>query len=146
MSSMLSALVAILRTVRSSMKSRRQLLLENVTLRQQLAMLHQSVKRPRVSPVDRLFWILFSKTFERWRAMLHVLHPDTVVRWHRLGFRRYWTFKSRHRRAGRPPIDAEIRKLIRQSWRRISDGVLLEFTGNSASLASRSPRQPFRSI
>lgn len=46
--------------------------------------------------------------------MLHVLHPDTVVRWHRWGFRRYWTFKSRRRRAGRPPIDTEIRKLIRQ--------------------------------
>ena len=114
MDSMLSLLVVILRTVRSSLKSRHHLLLENLTLRQQLAMLQQSVKRPRVSPADCLFWILFSKLVDRWRAMLHVLHPDTVVRWHRLGFRRYWTFKSRHRRAGRPPIDTEIRKLIRQ--------------------------------
>jgi putative transposase len=46
--------------------------------------------------------------------MLHALHPDTVVRWHREGFRRYWRWKSRHRRAGRPPLDAEIRTLIRQ--------------------------------
>ena len=114
MSRMLSLLVVILRTFRSSLTSRDQLIVENMMLRQQLAMLQQSVKRPRVSPLDRLYWVLFSKTFAQWRAMLRVLHPDTVVRWHRLGFRRYWTFKSRRHRAGRPPIDADIRKLIRQ--------------------------------
>jgi transposase InsO family protein len=46
--------------------------------------------------------------------MLHALHPDTVVRWHRESFRRYWRWKSRRRRGGRPPVDIEIRKLIRQ--------------------------------
>jgi hypothetical protein len=44
------------------------------------------VKRPRVSPVDRLFLFLFPKSVDEWRAMLHALHPDTVVRWHRQGF------------------------------------------------------------
>ena len=58
-------------------------------------MLKPSVKRPRVSPADRLFWILFSKYVEGWRSMLHALHPDTVVRWHRQGFRFYWRWKSR---------------------------------------------------
>ncbi len=111
---MLSLLVAILSTVRSSLMSRDQLILQNLALRRQLVMLQQSAKRPQVPPVDRLFWILFSKTVDRWRAMLHVLHPDTVVRWHRWCFRRYGTFKSRRRRAGRPPIDAEIRTLIRR--------------------------------
>ena len=46
--------------------------------------------------------------------MLHALHPDTVVRWHREGFKHYWTWKSRRQRVGRPPVDKEIRKLIRQ--------------------------------
>ena len=46
--------------------------------------------------------------------MLHALHPDTVVRWHREGFRLYWTWKSRRQRVGRPHVDKEIRKLIRQ--------------------------------
>jgi transposase InsO family protein len=46
--------------------------------------------------------------------MLHALHPDTVVRWHREGFRRYWRWKSRRRGRGRPPVDKEIRKLIRE--------------------------------
>jgi putative transposase len=105
---------AVLKTVCSLFKSRRQLTLENLALRQQLAMLKPSVKRPQVSPADCLFWILFSKYVDGWRTMLHALHPDTVVRWHREGFRRYWTWKSRRQRAGRPSVDKEIRKLIRQ--------------------------------
>ena len=114
MGSMLSRLFAVLKTVRSLLKSRRQLTLENLALRQQLAMLKPSAKRPRVSPADRLFWILFSKYVEGWRAMLHALHPETVVRWHREGFRLYWTWKSRRQRVWRPSVDKEIRKLIRQ--------------------------------
>ena len=100
--------------VHSSFKSRRQLTLENLALRQQLAMLKASVKRLQVSTADRLFWLLFSKYVERWRSMLHALHPDTVVRWHRQGFRFYWRWKSRSPKPGRPSIDAEIRKLIQQ--------------------------------
>jgi transposase InsO family protein len=100
--------------VHSLFKSRHQLRLENLALRQQLAMLKPSVKRPQVSPADRLFWILFSKYVDGWRTMLHALHPDTVVRWHREGFKHYWTWKSRRQRVGRPPVDKEIRKLIRQ--------------------------------
>jgi len=107
-------LFGVLKTVRSSFKSRGQLTLENLALRQQLAMLRQSVKRPRVSHADRVFWVLFSKYVDGWRAMLHALHPDTVVRWHRKGFRRYWHWKSRRRHPGRPRIDAALRKLIRQ--------------------------------
>ena len=100
--------------VHSLFKSHLQLTLENLALRQQLAMLKPSVKRPQVSPADRLFWILFSKYVDGWRTMLHALHPDTVVRWHREGFRLYWTWKSRRQHAGRPSVDKEIRKLIRQ--------------------------------
>ncbi len=100
--------------VQSLFKSRRQLALENLALRQQLVMLKPSVKRPQVSPADRLFWFLFSKYVEGWRSMLHALHPDTVVRWHRQGFRYYWRWKSRSPKSGRPPVDTEIRKLIRQ--------------------------------
>ena len=100
--------------VHSLFKSHRQLTLENLALRQQLAMLKPSVKRPQVSTADRLFWLLFSKYVEGWRSMLHALHPDTVVRWHRQGFRFYWRWKSRSPKPGRPPVDTEIRRLIRQ--------------------------------
>ena len=80
---------------RSVLKSRRQLLLENLALRQQVTMLRQSVKRPRATVADKLFWILFSRYVDGWRKVLHGLHPDTIVRWHRQGFRFYWRWKSR---------------------------------------------------
>ncbi len=107
---MLSLLFEILKTACSLFKSRGQLALENLALRQQLAMLRQSVKRPRVSHVDRMFWILFAKYVDGWRAMLHALHPDTVVRWHREGFRRYWRSTRPRRHAGPTITDLGLRK------------------------------------
>ena len=112
---MFPRLLVLLLTVRSSFKTQHQLALENLALRQQLAMLRQSVKRPRVSWFDRVFWAIFARFVERWRALLHTLHPDTVVRWHREGFRGYWRRKSRRRSPGRLPIDHEVRKLIRHT-------------------------------
>ena len=94
-------------------KSQRQLALENLALRQQVAMLRQSVRRPRATPADKVFWILFSRYVDGWRSLLHILHPDTVVRWHRKGFRLYWPWKSRGPKPGRPAIDTSLRKLIR---------------------------------
>jgi putative transposase len=114
MNHMLSRIYILLAMVGSLFKSRRQLTLENLALLQQVAMLKTTAKRPRVSPIDRLFWVLFSKYVTGWRSMLHALHPDTVVRWHREGFRLYWTWRSRRQRVGRPSVDEEIRKLIRQ--------------------------------
>ena len=96
------------------LKSQRQLVVENMALRQQVAMLRQSVKRPRPSVADRLFWIIYSRYVNGWRNLLHSLHPDTVVRWHRQGFRYYWRWKSRGPNSGRPPINADLRKLIRE--------------------------------
>ena len=66
--------------------------------------------------------------------MLHALHPDTVVRWHREGFRCYWNRKSRRQRAGRPPIDTEIRKLIRQMQSANIDGGALRIHGELLKL------------
>lgn len=98
----------------SLFRSQRQLILENLALKQQVAMLRRSVKRPRVTAADKIFWILFSRYVDGWRQILHGLHPDTVVRWHRQGFRLYWRWKSRHHGPGRPAIDAALCKLIRE--------------------------------
>ena len=98
----------------SLLKSQRQLVLENLALRQQVVMLRHSVKKPRPSMADKLFWILFSRHVDGWRKVLYSLHPDTVVRWHRQGFRLYWRWKSRGRKPGRPAIDVALRKLIRE--------------------------------
>ena len=98
----------------SLFRSKHQLVIENLALRQQVFMLRKSVKKPRPSVADKLFWIIFSRYVDGWRKLLHGLHPDTVVRWHRQGFRLYWRWKSRGQKPGRPPIDTALRNLIRE--------------------------------
>ena len=90
------------------------LVLENLALRQQLAVLQRSVRRPRLRRRDRAFWVLLSRIWDNWRSALTIAQPDTVVRWHRKGFKLYWRWKSRKRGTGRPPVSPEIRTLIRQ--------------------------------
>ena len=111
---MISSLV---RALISAFKARRELALENVALRQQLAVLRRSVKRTRLSNVDRVFWVLLRRIWTDWESVLVIVKPETVIRWHRCGFRRYWTWKSRRRRPGRPGVAPEIRELIRNMSR-----------------------------
>jgi hypothetical protein len=87
---------------------------EILALRQQLAILNRTAARPQLRHRDRLFWIVLSKLWKDWRAALVVVKPDTVVKWHRQGFQLYWRWKSRVRCVGRPPLDKEIRDLIRR--------------------------------
>ncbi|MCZ6862091.1 MAG: integrase core domain-containing protein [Alphaproteobacteria bacterium] len=86
--------------------------IENLVLRQQLAVLKQRRPRPRLTDADRLFWVVLSKIWPGWREPLHIVQPETIVRWHRQGFRYYWRWKSGRR--GRPRIYPEIRDLIRR--------------------------------
>ncbi len=74
---------------------------ENLALRQQLAVLQVSVKRPKLRKRDRLFWVWLSRLWPGWRSCLMIVKPETVIRWHREGFRLYWRWKSR-KRPGRP--------------------------------------------
>ena len=95
----------------SAFKACRELALENVALRQQLAVLRRSVKRPRLSKIDRGFWVLLHRIWADWESVLVIVKPETVVRWHRCGFRRYWTWKSRRRRPGRPGVACAPQKV-----------------------------------
>jgi len=90
---------------------------ENLALRQQLAVYRQSVKRPKLRPRDRVFWALLSKIWPNWRSALAIVQPETVIKWHRQGFKLFWRWKSRNGKAGRPPVEREIRDLIRQMSR-----------------------------
>ncbi len=93
--------------------SRRDLLLENLALRQQLVVLRQRSPRPLFSTSDKLFWVILRRLWPEWRHALILVHPETVVRWHRAGFKLYWTWLSRRRvRAGRKRISKELRELI----------------------------------
>ena len=85
---------------------------ENLALRQQLAVSHQSGKRPKLRPRDRVFWVWLSRLWPNWRSALVIVRPETVIKWHRMGFKLYWRWKSRAGKVGRPCIDREIRNLI----------------------------------
>src|SRR5881296_580596 len=100
-------------TLRSCLRTHRDLALENLALRQQLAVWKAREPRPRLTEMDRSFWVFLSKLWTSWLHSLLVVRPETVVGWHRQGFRRYWAWKSR-RRSGRPLISTEFRDLIRR--------------------------------
>jgi transposase InsO family protein len=97
---LLQLLSALLATARSSLKSQHVLALENLALRQQLAILRRRTKR-------------LSRLWTGWQGTLIVVKPQTVISWHRKGFKLYWTWKSRNK-GGRPRVDVTIRRLIRQ--------------------------------
>jgi putative transposase len=91
--------------------------IENLALRQQVAVFKQSVKRPKLRPRDRVFWVLLSRLWSNWQSALAIVQPETVIKWHRQGFKLYWRLKSRPGKPGRPPIEREIRDLIRRMSR-----------------------------
>jgi transposase InsO family protein len=90
------------------------LALENLALRQQLAILKRHKKRPQIRSRDRFFWVLLSRFWSNWQEPLIIVKPETVIRWHRKGFKLIWRFKSRRKGPGRPPISSEIRDLVRR--------------------------------
>lgn len=102
----------ILKSVLSALQTQRGLAFENLLLRQQLAVLKENGPRPQLRRADRFFWMLVSRLWPRWRDALHLVRPETVIRWHREGFRYHWARKCMKR--GRPPIDPKIRALIRR--------------------------------
>src|SRR4029077_1550096 len=115
---MLILLTTLLGTLSSMFCSRAMLGLENLALRPQVGGLQRSArKRPRLTPADRLLWVGLSRLWRDWRSALAIVKPETVVAWHRAGFRRFWTWKVRRGQPGRPAISHEIRGLIRRMCR-----------------------------
>jgi putative transposase len=106
-----------LRLLFSVFRTHQALILENATLRHQVEVLQRNSSRPRLRWRDRAFWDLLSRFWPDWRKSLYIVQPETVIRWHRQGFRYYWRWKSRVRWPGRPRTPREIRDLIRQMSR-----------------------------
>jgi len=104
---------AILAALAVFFRSRLDLSLEVLALRQQIAVLKRKRRRPMLSRLDRLFWIMLRMVWPRWSDVLDIVKPATVVTWHRKGFRLYWRWRSRQQ-GGRPRVSAEIRNLIRK--------------------------------
>jgi hypothetical protein len=93
-------------------RSKSQLVAENLLLRQQLVVLSRSVKRPHFTRAERGPFVLLASKLETWRDALLIVKPETVLRWHREGWRLFWKRKSRARSHG-PKVPAETIKLIR---------------------------------
>ena len=87
--------------------------LEVLALRQQVAVLKRKRPRPTLNSLDRFFWTTLRRFWSRWTDVLVIVKPETVIGWHRTGFRLYWRWRSRPR-GGRPKITEEIRALIRR--------------------------------
>jgi len=94
--------------------SRHKLALEAVALRQQLAVFKRKPTRPKLRRRDRLFWTALRSVWPGWASALIIVKPETVVSWHRAGFRLFWQWRSRSSQPGRPKISREIRQLIRR--------------------------------
>jgi putative transposase len=97
----------------ASVRSRRQLVLENVALRHQLEVLQRNARTPRLRPTDRALWAILSRILPDWRHHLTIVQPDTVIRWHRAGWRLYWRWRS-DPGGGRPKVSEDVRALIRR--------------------------------
>jgi putative transposase len=110
---MFGLLRLLLGSILRAFQSRSNLLIENLVLRQQLAVFKRRHPRPPLSVLDRVFWVSVHRFWSGWRQALVVVSPETVVRWHRAGFALYWRAISRVRRVvGRKRVSKELRDLI----------------------------------
>jgi hypothetical protein len=110
----LSAFNVLAAVLSANFQSRVALHLENLALRRRLGVMQPSVKRPRLTSPDRLLWVCLCEIWTDWRSALVIVKPQTVIAWHRKGFRLFWTWKIRR---GRPVVPKEVRQLIRQPCR-----------------------------
>jgi len=109
---MITLLLHLLRLLPFLFGGHRQLALENLALRQQLAVYKRAIIRPPLRRADRLFWIGLARIWTGWRQALVIVTPATVLLWQRRRFREYWTRLSRPASGGRPHVPPEIKALI----------------------------------
>jgi transposase InsO family protein len=138
--------VTLLRSLLALIRSREEQTIVELALRQQLAVYAHHRRRPKLSPLDRAFWVALSRLWPRWKNHLVVVRPETVVRWHRQGFRRYWRSISTLG-PGRPPISKETKALIirmatENCWRARKIQAELMKLGTRVSLATVSRYVP----
>jgi transposase InsO family protein len=91
---------------------RKNLVLENILLRHQLLIYQRSIKRPKIRPIDRILLVWMSRLYAEWKKAMSVAKPETLIRWHRQGFKLYWRWLCG--KPGHPEIDKELRNFIRQ--------------------------------
>jgi putative transposase len=103
----------LLGTVTDLARSKSELVAENALLRQQLIILRRQVKRPACTKADRIILVLLARASRAWKQTLFIVRPETLLRWHRQGFRLFWKYKSRAA-SSKPKIPEEIVPLIKE--------------------------------
>jgi len=104
-----------LRAIWRAFAAPRQLAAENVALRHQLdVVLRPTRRRRRLKFTDRIIWVWLSRIWSGWKDALRIVRPETVIAWHRRGWRLYWTWRSKRRGPGRPLVPQDVRELIRK--------------------------------
>ena len=111
---MTAVILAVLAYGRAFFIGRHRLGLEVAALRQQLVVFKRKQPRPRLCHADRAFWVALRRLWPAWTNALIIVKPDTVVSWHRAGFRLFWRLRSRPKRIGRPSVSMEVQQLIRR--------------------------------
>jgi hypothetical protein len=147
MHALLHFLALIIRCAPALFRSQKEQAIVELALRQQLATFRQKKSKPKITPLDRVFWVALFRFWPRWKRVLVIVKPDTVVRWHRKGFRLYWRWISK-RGPGRPPISSEVQALIKafaldNGWGARKVHAELGKLGLAVSLATVSRYTPF---
>jgi len=105
----------LLNTLRDIQRPRRELIIENLALRQQILVLQRSAPKPHITIWDQTFWVALFHWWAGWRRPLRLVKPETVIAWHRQGWRLYWRLKSKPKNPpGRPQTPGEVIELIRR--------------------------------
>src|SRR5437763_6667252 len=112
---MLTIILSLFSSARQAFQTRAALQAEILALRHQLLVLQRSSRghRLRLSRADRFLWVWLARLWSAWRSALLIVKPETVIAWHRKGFRLYWKWKSRNRE-GRRSVSVEVMALIRR--------------------------------
>ena len=105
--------MAVVTGARDSFRTRAALQIEVLALGHQLNVLRRSVKRPKLTAAARFLWARLSRYWTGWRSALVIVKPETVIAWHRKGFRLFWTWKVRRGQPGRPRVCQETGSKIR---------------------------------
>ena len=104
-----------LQVIKALSLSQKELILENLALRQQLANYKQKMPKPTITEEDRTFWVALKQVWDNWADSLIIVKPETVIRWQKQRFKHYWTKKCQQGRTpGRPAITSEIKRLIKK--------------------------------
>jgi putative transposase len=105
--------ISLFSAIFDGFRSRLALQTEILALRHQIIVLKRSAHRPKLRSWDQFIWIGLLRFWPQWRSTLIIVKPETVIAWHRKGFRMFWTWKCRHGKSGRPGISKDVRELIR---------------------------------